>query len=192
MMPLQVGCDLRSYVDCLKSPRSGTVDITRLGQDLKDRRPETFPGGFAPNRHLGITAPTVVEEGFPKLGLQDLAEDSVLLPHDQIEEIPYNLPIVVGRPRTNKSRRFEHRLDENSFRIKGNSKPLRAYMQSYWHRGKRLIYDDAELLWADANGRQLIRQAGEEKRTWEVFPSPLAVNACDNQKAGRRSWGTRI
>ena len=61
----------------------------------------------------------------------------------------YNLLIVIGRPGLGKSYLFERRVDgdENSCLIRGKSTPFRAYISTYRNIDKRIVFDDAELLW---------------------------------------------
>ena len=75
----------------------------------------------------------------------------------------YNLLIVIGRPGLGKSYLFERLADgdENTCLIKGKSTSFRAYISAYHNIDKRLVFDDAELLWGELAGRQLIRQLCE-------------------------------
>jgi hypothetical protein len=62
-----------------------------------------------------------------------------------------------------KSHAFETRLGPTSHLIKGWAAPLQAYMESYWHRNKLLIFDDSEVLWKRPGGRVLMRSLCEHK-----------------------------
>ena len=42
--------------------------------------------------------------------------------------------------------------------IEGNTKPLAAYIEAWRERDKLLVFDDAEGLWVNDNGRHLMRQ----------------------------------
>jgi len=75
----------------------------------------------------------------------------------------YQLLIVIGRPGLMKSHAFETRLGPTSHLIKGWAAPLQAYMESYWHRNKLLIFDDSEVLWKRPGGRVLMRSLCEHK-----------------------------
>ncbi len=85
--------------------------------------------------------------------------------------------LVVGRQGLAKTCEFEDRCsprkdhDGNEFSvasyIKGNITPVEAYALAYRHRNKLLIFDDSERLWADSNGRYLLRDL-TECRPWKV------------------------
>lgn len=79
--------------------------------------------------------------------------------------------LVLGRQGLGKSREFEDRSrprkDHDGTEIsiahfaKGNITPVEAYRLAYEHRNKLLVFDDAERLWADSNGRYLLRDLTE-------------------------------
>lgn len=79
--------------------------------------------------------------------------------------------LVVGRQGLAKTWEFEDRCrprkahDGTEFSVahfaKGNITPVEAYRLAYEHRNKLLIFDDAERLWADRNGRYLLRDLTE-------------------------------
>lgn len=85
---------------------------------------------------------------------------------------PYFL-LLLGRHGLSKSWEFEERCRPYKDRdgnevcvahyIKGNITPVEAYRAAYWHRHKLLVFDDAERLWADADGRYLLRDLTECK-----------------------------
>jgi hypothetical protein len=76
-------------------------------------------------------------------------------------ETRYNLLIAVGRPGLSKSHSFERRLSPTSHLIRGCAAPLQCYIDSYIHRNKLLIFDDAETLWKRQAGRVLLRSLCE-------------------------------
>jgi hypothetical protein len=75
----------------------------------------------------------------------------------------YYLLIVVGAPGLAKSCSFETRLGETSHLIRGWTAPLQAFIETYWHRNKLLVFDDAEVLWKRPGGRVLLRSLCEFK-----------------------------
>jgi hypothetical protein len=85
----------------------------------------------------------------------------------------FHFLLVVGRQGVSKSSEFEERCrpckdrDGNEFSVayyvKGNITAPEAYRLSYLHRNKRLVFDDGERLWADRNGRYLLRDLTECK-----------------------------
>jgi hypothetical protein len=75
----------------------------------------------------------------------------------------YHLLVVIGRPGLTKSHGFEQRLGPTSHLIKGWTAPLQAYIETYRHRNKLLVFDDAEVLWKRAGGRILLRSLCEHK-----------------------------
>ncbi len=97
--------------------------------------------------------------------------------------------LVIGRHGLSKSFMFEERcqpyLDRDGTEInvahyvKGNVTPVEAYRLAYWHRNKLLVFDDAERLWAESNGRFLLRDLTENKPVktvnWRVDNKSLGV-----------------
>jgi len=75
----------------------------------------------------------------------------------------YQLLVAIGRPGLSKSQEFTHRLGDTSHIIKGWIAPLRAYIETYQHRNKLLIFDDAEVLWKKPGGRILLRSITEHR-----------------------------
>jgi hypothetical protein len=75
----------------------------------------------------------------------------------------YHLFMVVGAPGLVKSHSFEKRLGATSHLIRGWTAPLQAYIDTYRHRNKLLIFDDAEVLWKRPGGRVLLRSLCELK-----------------------------
>lgn len=73
----------------------------------------------------------------------------------------YQLLVAIGRPGLSKSQEFMHRMGDTSHIIKGWIAPLRAYIETYQHRNKLLIFDDAEVLWKKPGGRILLRSITE-------------------------------
>ena len=81
--------------------------------------------------------------------------------------------LVVGRQGLGKSWEFEEccklrtDCDRREFSVchyaKGNITPVEAYRLAYEHRNKLLVFDDGERLWADGNGRYLLRDLTECK-----------------------------
>ena len=96
--------------------------------------------------------------------------------------------LVVGRQGLSKSWEFEERCRPYKDRdgheisvahyIKGNVSPVVAYQLAYHHRHKLLVFDDAERLWADADGRRLLRDLTECKPrkpvNWQTENKQLA------------------
>ncbi|MCE5302803.1 MAG: hypothetical protein LLF97_06795 [Planctomycetaceae bacterium] len=86
--------------------------------------------------------------------------------------------LVVGRPGLSKTWDFEEKCkpykDRNgqeisvAYYVKGNVSPVVAYELAYFHRNKLLVFDDAERLWADPNGRRLVRDLTECKPRKQV------------------------
>ena len=85
--------------------------------------------------------------------------------------------LVVGRQGLSKSEEFEQRCRPYRDRdgqevsiahyIKGNITAVEAYRVAYEQRHKLVVYDDGERLWADSNGRFLLRDSTECKpRKW--------------------------
>ena len=62
--------------------------------------------------------------------------------------------------------------------VKGNVTPVEAYKLAYENRDKLLVFDDAERLWADRNGRYLLRDLTENKPrktvSWRTANKELA------------------
>ncbi len=81
--------------------------------------------------------------------------------------------LIIGRQGLSKSHMFEERCrpyrdrDGNEIDVahyvKGNVTPVEAYRLAYWNRNKLLVFDDAERLWAESNGRFLLRDLTENK-----------------------------
>jgi len=86
--------------------------------------------------------------------------------------------LIIGRHGLSKSYEFKERCKpykdhagndiDVAHYIKGNVTPVEAYRLAYEHRNKLLVFDDAERLWADANGRFLLRDLTENKPTKTV------------------------
>ena len=104
----------------------------------------------------------------------------VLRTYDQLREFKdsffnaeFYFLMVVGRQGLGKSQEFEDRCkprtdhDGAEFSVaqyvKGNITPVEAYRMAYEHRNKLLVFDDGERLWADGNGRYLLRDLTECK-----------------------------
>jgi len=97
--------------------------------------------------------------------------------------------LIIGRHGLSKSHMFEERCrpyldrDGNEINvahyIKGNITPVEAYRSAYWHRNKLLTFDDSERLWAESNGRFLIRDLTENKPiktvSWRTDNKTLGV-----------------
>lgn len=75
----------------------------------------------------------------------------------------YQLLFVVGRPGLGKSCEFDQRSGATSHLIRGWAAPLQCYIEIYRHRNKRLIFDDAEVLWKRPGGRILLRSLTEHR-----------------------------
>ena len=81
--------------------------------------------------------------------------------------------LIVGRQGLSKSCEFEQRCKPYKDRdgqevsvahyLKGNITPVVAYQESYRHLHNLLVFDDAERLWSDPNGRFLLRDLTECK-----------------------------
>jgi hypothetical protein len=86
--------------------------------------------------------------------------------------------LLVGRQGLAKTWEFEEgckpRKDRNgnefsvAHYVKGNITAPEAYRLSFRHRNKLLVFDDSERLWADSNGRYLLRDLTECKPTKSV------------------------
>jgi hypothetical protein len=89
----------------------------------------------------------------------------------------FSFLLVVGRQGLGKSWEFKDRCRprkghggaEYSFAhfAKGNITPVEAYRLAYEHRNKLLVFDDAERLWANGDGRYLLRDL-TECTPWKV------------------------
>jgi hypothetical protein len=97
--------------------------------------------------------------------------------------------LIIGRHGLSKSHEFEERcrpykdhsgndIDVAHY-VKGNVSAVEAYRLAYHNRNKLLVFDDAERLWADANGRFLLRDLTENKPTktvnWRVDNKSLGA-----------------
>jgi hypothetical protein len=90
---------------------------------------------------------------------------------DSYFDAEFSFLLLVGRQGLGKSWEFEDRCkphrdsDRSEFSVahfaKGNITPVEAYRLAYKHRNKLLVFDDAERLWADSNGRYLLRDLTE-------------------------------
>ncbi|MEI8372583.1 MAG: hypothetical protein WCJ35_07090 [Planctomycetota bacterium] len=103
--------------------------------------------------------------------------------------------LIIGRHGLSKSHMFEERCrpyhdrDGNEINVahyvKGNVTPVEAYRLAYEHRNKLLIFDDAERLWANPNGRFLLRDLTENRPTktvsWRVDNKVLARDGIPKQ-----------
>jgi hypothetical protein len=89
-----------------------------------------------------------------------------------------SLLILVGRPGLSKSYEFEQRIakKKKGLLIRGNVSAFKSYQNIYARRNQDVIFDDAELLWGNNDGRVLLRQVTELKETktvsWEKH-SPI-------------------
>ena len=90
-----------------------------------------------------------------------------------------NLLVLVGNPGLSKSFSFKTLAAKHpriSHYIEGKIRPFPTYCELYEHRNKLIICDDAEALWAERDGRYLLRQltdTGLEKVVkWHTF-NPL-------------------
>ncbi|WP_164102226.1 hypothetical protein [Candidatus Laterigemmans baculatus] len=81
----------------------------------------------------------------------------------------FPLLIVVGDPGRSKSWYFEQQDAESLQIIKGNASPFQTYRTLWEHRNKLIVLDDAEVLWANLEGRRLIRQATELKSCKTIY-----------------------
>lgn len=114
--------------------------------------------------------------------------DELLAFRDAFFEATMYFLLVIGRHGLSKSHMFEERCrpyidrDGNEINvahyIKGNITPVEAYRLAYEHRNKLLTFDDAERLWAEANGRFLLRDLTENK------PIKTAGWRTDNKSLG--------
>jgi hypothetical protein len=76
----------------------------------------------------------------------------------------YNLLIVVGRPGLSKSYIFEERMDPSrAIVLPCYNTPFKVYQMLWEHLHKRVILDDAEMLWKNKLGRVLLRCLAEHK-----------------------------
>ena len=106
----------------------------------------------------------------------------VLRTYDELREFrdsffngEFYFMLAVGRQGLGKSWEFEDRCQPRMHRdgtefsvfhyVKGNVTPVEAYRLAYEHRNKLLVFDDSERLWADGNGRYLLRDLTECKPT---------------------------
>lgn len=103
--------------------------------------------------------------------------------------------IIIGRHGLSKSYAFKERCQpykdhagndiDVAHYVKGNVTPVEAYRLAYEHRNKLLIFDDAERLWADANGRFLLRDLTEVKLSktvhWRVDNKSLQRDGIPKQ-----------
>jgi hypothetical protein len=103
--------------------------------------------------------------------------------------------LIIGRHGLSKSYEFQdrcwpykdcsgHDIDVAHY-VKGNITPVEAYRLAFEHRNKLLIFDDAERLWADVNGRFLLRDLTENKPTktvhWRVDNKALERDSIAKQ-----------
>ena len=108
--------------------------------------------------------------------------------------------LIVGRHGLSKSYAFKERcqpykdcagndIDVSNY-IKGNVTPVEAYRLAYEHRNKLLVFDDAERLWADQNGRFLLRDLTENTPSktvnWRVDNKVFHATASRNSSIRHR------
>lgn len=110
-------------------------------------------------------------------------EAEVLRTYDELREFrdsffngEFSFLLLVGRHGLSKSWEFEERCKPRKDRngnefsiahyIKGNVSAPEAYRLCYLNRNQLLVFDDAERLWADRNGRYLLRDLTECK-SWK-------------------------
>ena len=113
------------------------------------------------------------------------ADAEILRTYDELREFrdaffrgEFYFLLLVGRHGLSKSWEFEERCKPYKDRdgqevctahyIKGNITPVVAYQEAYHNRHKLLVLDDAERLWADPDGRYLLRDLTECKPRKEV------------------------
>ncbi len=107
-----------------------------------------------------------------------LPDAEILRTYDQLRDFgnaffnaEFYFLLMVGRQGLAKSWEFQSRCAPTKDRhgneislayyVKGNVTPVEAYRLAYEHRNKLLIFDDSERLWADSNGRYLLRDLTE-------------------------------
>jgi hypothetical protein len=103
--------------------------------------------------------------------------------------------LIIGRRGLSKSYEFKQRCQPSrdpagnaidvAHYVKGNVSPVEAYRLAYGNRNKLLVFDDAERLWADRNGRFLLRDLTENTPSktvnWRVDNKTLARDGIPKQ-----------
>lgn len=98
----------------------------------------------------------------------------------------YKLLILIGRPGLSKTYEFERQMAsrDDTYLLRGISTPYKLYINLYDHADFLVVLDDAEVVWADKQGRVLLRALCEMKKpttvSWEKHNTWMVANGYDN------------